>query len=58
MDTDYLRVKTRRRGRINVVAISGELDAVSSAGFTERLTKAAAELAGPLLVDLSGLRVY
>jgi anti-anti-sigma factor len=55
MDTDYLRVKTRRRGWINVVAISDELDAVSSAGFTERLAKAAAGLAGPLLVDLSGL---
>jgi anti-anti-sigma factor len=55
MHTAHLTVTAKQDGTMSVLAVSGELDMVSSAGFAERMAKAADGLTRPLLVDLSGL---
>jgi anti-sigma B factor antagonist len=55
MAANYLRVNAERRDGVCVLAVSGELDTVTAAGFADHVAKAVEGLPGPVLVDLSGL---
>ena len=55
MEPGYLEVAVERRGELNVLCVSGELDTVSSEGFADRVSGAVSGLTGQLLVDLSQL---
>jgi anti-sigma B factor antagonist len=55
MDSGELRVTAEDRDGVCVLAVSGELDVITSADFTLRATRTVREATGPVLVDLSGL---
>jgi anti-anti-sigma factor len=59
MSIDYLKVTAGRHGQVGVLVVSGELDACSSAMFTEAAEDAKAALrhrSARIIIDLSGLR--
>jgi anti-anti-sigma factor len=59
MSTDYLKVRLERYGQLCLLAVSGEMDTISSAMFTD-FTEGVSAAMGPrperLVMDLSGLR--
>jgi anti-sigma B factor antagonist len=56
LDAQSLRVKTERYGVVCVLAVCGDLDVVTAAGFTARAAAAVDSGTGRLVLDLSGLR--
>lgn len=56
MSTEYLNVRVERWGQLCVLAVSGEMDACSSATFADGMAAAAESAARRVIVDLSGLR--